>query len=312
MNKYSDMIFHEYYMDWVDREKRNAVRDVTLSKYLNTGKWLKEICPELSIKELNRKEYQNILNEYAVTHEKQTVKDFHTQLKACITELFEERIIDRNPSLRPVFKGKTPAPKKNKYLGLSEINSLVETLNLKTLSMDWIILVLAKTGLRYSEVIALTPNDLDFENLTLTVSKTWNYKKNGGFVPTKNESSVRTISIDWQITAQLSSLIKDLPRDEPIFVEKLPNGSYKKVYNSTINGFLERKCKEAGLEPITIHGLRHSHGSILISQGVSILSVSKRLGHSNVTTTQEVYLHITDELHKKDNQLMMGALAGIR
>ena len=58
----------------------------------------------------------------------------------------------------------------------------------------------------------------------LTVSKTWNYKGNGGFLPTKNLSSMRKIQLDWQTVMQFSSLIKDLPENEPIFVKE-------KVYN---------------------------------------------------------------------------------
>ena len=193
------------------------------------------------------------------------------------------------------------------------LNRLIEALELQEcLSRDWVILLLAKTGVRFSEVLALTPADFDFEKLTVTIDKTWNYKGDSGFIPTKNLSSIRTIGIDWQITAQLKPLIENLPADEPIFVPKDGGGNYQKVYNSTYNNFLSKKCQEAGVPEITMHGLRHTHGSVLLGQGVSILSVSKRLGHSNVTTTQEVYLHITDELARKDKQLMLGALAGIR
>src|SRR5699024_7741974 len=116
--------------------------------------------------------------------------------------------------------------KLDKFMSLAELNQLIETLDLKNgISMDWAILILAKTGLRFAECLGLTPADFDFENRTLTVNKTWDYKYHTGFAPTKNSSSIRTISIDWQITAQLKPLIEDLPKDEPIFIEKNKDGS---------------------------------------------------------------------------------------
>ena len=78
------------------------------------------------------------------------------------------------------------------------------------------------------------------------------------------------------------ALVKDLPQDEPIFISG-------KVYNSTVNDILTRHCKKAGIPIISIHGLRHTHASLLLFAGVSIASVAQRLGHSSMTTTQKTY-----------------------
>lgn len=72
--------------------------------------------------------------------------------------------------------------------------------------------------MRFSEALAITPADFDFARQTLSVSKTWDYKGTGGFLPTKNKSSVRKIQIDWQIVVKFSELVKNLPEDKPIFV----------------------------------------------------------------------------------------------
>ena len=306
------MTLADYYDDWIMREKKSTVKDVTFAKYVQTGKWLRRISPDLEITELDKRSYQEIVNEYGKTHERQTTKDFHTQLKACVTEAFEERILDRNPATRISIQGKQSLNKKPKFMSLEELGKLIDTLDLSSLeTMDWAILILAKTGLRFAECMALTVQDFNFQDLTLTVNKTWNYKKGGGFSPTKNQSSIRVIEIDWQIAAQRQPVVEDMRPTDLVFVPT-QNGIPKRIHNSTYNSFLARKCKEAGVTEITLHGLRHTHGSVLLGQGVSVLSVSKRLGHSNVTTTQEVYLHITDELARKDRSLMMGALAGIK
>ena len=62
---------------------------------------------------------------------------------------------------------------------------------------------------------------------------------------------------------------------------------------------------------ITVHGLRHTHASLLLYNGVSIASVAKRLGHADMTTTQKTYLHIVQELENKDKNLIMSAMAGL-
>ena len=90
--------------------------------------------------------------------------------------------------------------------------------------------------------------------------------------------------------------------DEPIFVKS-------KVYNSTINDILEKHCKNSKIPVISIHGLRHTHASLLLFAGVSIASVARRLGHASMTTTQKTYLHIIQELENKDIDLVMRSLS---
>lgn len=311
--KKASAYFVDYYDDWIETYKVGAIRPVTLQKYYMTSTMLHRIVPDLLIDDLDRLAYQSILNEYAKTHEKQTTMDFHHQVKACISDLFHDGMIERDPTYRAIIKGKPAKPKKMKFFQADELKKLVRSLDLGTeINMDWFTLVVAKTGLRFSEALALTPNDFDFKNNTLSINKTWEYKMTtGGFAPTKNESSVRTIAIDWQLVGQFGPLLQDLPKDEPIFIQKDASGHYKRVFNSTYNNFLARKCKDAGVTEITFHGLRHTHASVLLCAGITIQSISKRLGHSNVTTTQEVYTHIIDELAQKDNQIMIGTLTSI-
>lgn len=172
------------------------------------------------------------------------------------------------------------------------------------LNWDWFILLVAKTGMRFSEALAITPKDFDFSRQSLSISKTWDYKGEGGFQPTKNQSSIRKIQIDWQLIVQFSTLVKDLPEEDPIFVSG-------KVYNSTVNDILTRHCKRAQVPVISVHGLRHTHASLLLFAGVSIASVAQRLGHSSMTTTQKTYLHIIQELENKDVDLVMRSLSSL-
>ncbi|MDD4728385.1 MAG: site-specific integrase [Dysgonamonadaceae bacterium] len=301
-----DEIFYEYYERWIKIYKEGAIRDITMKKYSLTLSWLKKLVPNLKTAELTRISYQQLLNDYAKTHERQTTMDFHHQLKGAVLDAVDDGVIPIDPTRKIIIKGKPPRAKKVKYLNQFQLQTLLSNLNLeRKISFDWLILLIAKTGLRFSEALGITPEDFDFSNQSLSINKTWDYKGGGSFLLTKNLSSNRKIQIDWQLIMQLSELVRNLPADKPIFV----NGD--KIYNSTVNAVLERHCKKLGLPVISIHGLRHTHASVLLFAGVSIASVARRLGHASMTTTQKTYLHIIQELENKDIDIVMRSISSL-
>lgn len=298
-------LFWNYYETWIKVYKEGAVRKPTMDKYMLTLAWLKNLAPNLKLKDVTRISYQKLLNDYATYHERQTTLDFHHQLKGAILDAVDDGLIDRDPTRKAIIKGKTPRVKKIKYLNQFELHKLLSDLDLgKEVNWDWFILLVAKTGMRFSEALAITPSDFDFAHQSLSISKTWDYKGKSGYTLTKNKSSVRKIQIDWQLIIQFSELTKNLPPEEPIFVKG-------DVYNSTVNDILARHCKKADIPVISIHGLRHTHASLLLFAGVSIASVAQRLGHSSMTTTQKTYLHIIRELENRDVDLVMRSLSSL-
>lgn len=305
IKKQQKELFSDYFERWITVYKEGAIRKVTMDKYKLSLSWVKKLAPKLKLCDMDRVTYQQLLNDYAKDHERQTTMDFHHHLKSAILDAVDEGLIERDPTRKVIIKGKSPREKKKKYLNQFELHTLLNGLNLKDhINYDWLILLIAKTGMRFSEAIALTPADFDFSHQLLSVNKTWNYKDGGGFQPTKNISSVRKIQLDWMIVSQFSALVKDLPVNEPIFVEKA-------IFNSTINNILNRHCTDLGIPVITIHGLRHTHASLLLFGGVSLASVAKRLGHSSMNTTEKTYLHIIQELENKDVDLVMRSLSGL-
>lgn len=305
IKKQQKELFSDYFERWITVYKEGAIRKVTMDKYKLSLSWVKKLAPKLKLCDMDRVTYQQLLNDYAKDHERQTTMDFHHHLKSAILDAVDEGLIERDPTRKVIIKGKSPREKKKKYLNQFELHTLLNGLNLKDhINYDWLILLIAKTGMRFSEAIALTPADFDFSHQLLSVNKTWNYKDGGGFQPTKNISSVRKIQLDWMIVSQFSALVKDLPVNEPIFVEKA-------IFNSTINNILNRHCTDLGIPVITIHGLRHTHASLLLFGGVSIASVAKRLGHSSMNTTEKTYLHIIQELENKNVDLVMRSLSGL-
>lgn len=304
--KNKDILFHEYFSEWIQLYKVGAVRDVTLAKYKMSLNHLRKIAPDIKVSEIDRRKYQQILNIYALTHEKQTTTDFHHQLKGAIIDAVDERLILVDPTRKIVIKGRPPTRKKTKFISQFDLQKLLNGLKLEDeISFDWLILLIAKTGLRFSEALALTKEDFNFAYQTISVTKTWNYKnQSGGFQGTKNFSSKRVVQLDWKTNMQFAQLLEDYTEDKLIFVKG-------RIFNSTVNNRLKRHCQKAEIPVISIHGLRHTHASLLLFAGVSIASVARRLGHANMSTTQQIYLHIIQELENQDNDKIMRYLSSI-
>lgn len=125
-----DLLFVDYYWNWINLYKKGAVRNVTLSKYYMTHKWVGKLMPNLLLRDLNRLTYQTLLNDYAKFHEKQTTMDFHHQLKGSIIDAVDEGLIERDPTRKAIIKGKTPRQKKQKYLSQFELHTLIHHLDL--------------------------------------------------------------------------------------------------------------------------------------------------------------------------------------
>ena len=308
-----DILFADYFRDWVETYKLGSVRPCTLQKYRCTANHLKNIAPDIKMIDLNKKIYQQIINRFAETHAKNTTHDFHNQIKSSIHDALDEGLVIRNPTLKVVIKG-TPDKQYNKYIGAVEAGQLLRKLQLTkpiimqydithsraremTTNWDWLIFLCLGTGIRYSEALGLTPADFDFQNKMLRISKTYDYKFTFKTVnETKSKSSKRHISIDSNIAQMFSEALLGLDPDALIFV---PEG--QRVFNSTVNNRLKTLCKHCKIPKISVHALRHTHASILLYNGISINAISKRLGHSKVSITQDVYLHIIKELEEKDN-----------
>ena len=135
-----DALFYNYYAQWIEVYKKDAIREATMAKYRMTQKWVEKLAPELKVCELTRTAYQKILNDYAKEHERQTTLDFHHQLKGAVMDAVDEGLIERDPTRKAIIKGKTPREKKIKYLNQFELHTLIADLDIKEEpNWDWFI-----------------------------------------------------------------------------------------------------------------------------------------------------------------------------
>jgi len=161
------------------------------------------------------------------------------------------------------------------------------------------------TGLRKGELLALTWRDIDFKNSTLTINKTLATGKNGKkLIQTpKTKTSNRTISIDPDALHVLKNW-RPTQRENLKLLDYIPS-VHQLVFSDIENELLAPRTPQNWLDVfynhnkafkrITIHGLRHTHASLLFEAGASMKQVQSRLGHSNIKTTMNVYTHVTKD-----------------
>lgn len=158
-------------------------------------------------------------------------------------------------------------------------------------------LALFYMGTRKGEMLATTWKDWDFNNATLNINKTLNrktYAQKPTITAPKNLSSIRKISVPTHLIEILKNYKQNCSHTSA-------NDLVFKLSESSIDRYKKRACIESGVKEIRLHDFRHSHASILISNGVSIVAVAKRLGHSNITQTLNTYSHLMEH---EDNKLL--------
>ena len=153
------------------------------------------------------------------------------------------------------------------------------------------------TGLRPGEAMALKFKDLS--NGYINVSKTIESHGKRDITTPKTYSSNRQVKIDRKLEKDLLKLRKvyenkGIPFNSDLFLF----GAMKPLSASTINRRKEKACERACIRSITLHQFRHSHATMLHNLGIPITEISRRLGHSKVSTTLDVYSH-TDLTQEK-------------
>ncbi|WP_049773664.1 site-specific integrase [Salisediminibacterium selenitireducens] len=185
---------------------------------------------------------------------------------------------------------------------------LSELRKLSVSNLNYSILLLAlTTGLRYGELVGLTWDDFtfdypSFENGMIEVNKTWGYMKKSekGFGKTKNPQSLRKVSVDKVTMEHFYQLKVSAIENEHGLVFFSPSSKYNVISNTASNKLLKKTLQNLGLKVVSMHGLRHTHASVLLYKKISLYYVSERLGHGDIQTTSKEYTHVLSELRIED------------
>lgn len=222
-----------------------------------------------------------------------TVKDIKIALQTCLQKAEDEGLIDSNPC-RKVQLPKE-APKEMQTLKANELGAFLQETK-DSGCYEFYILEIT-TGLRLGEILALTWDDLNIKNKTISVNK--QVQRIGSelkITTPKTASSIRTVALCDECFNQLILLRSRQRLDTKLIFPSPITGGLRDP--SSVTRKLHRMQKRAGVPQIRFHDLRHSFATLSLEQGMDIKTVSHMLGHTDAGFTMNTYMHVTDNMQQ--------------
>lgn len=309
--KASDMTFEDLYEEWITHQ-RSSVKPSTVAISVRFAK--NQILPEfgkLKLTDISVPYCQKVLSKW---HAKYKMWDsIRKQTGQILAYGVSMEYIDSNPMRKTMRPKHKEYEEKRKFYTKDELNTLLNAFkdfgNTKQYAF---FRLLAYTGMRKSEVLALQWKDIDMFNKELHVNKTVAIDEHKNIIiqTPKTKASRRTISLDkgtlailndWKMQ-QRTEYLKlgyNTSSEEQYVFTTLKNTLY---IPNTVNDWLRYILKKYNLPRITPHGFRHTHASLLLEAGESVKVVQQRLGHENSKVTLDIYAHITNNAPKKTGQ----------
>lgn len=323
-----NILFEDFAYDWLSMyEGTGKVKESTVRVRRHEIKRLLDYFAKLKIKDITKHRYQNALNDLKKRgYSYNTIDGAHRTGKMIFKKAVELEVIKKNPT---EF---THVPKQQKtieelerrkdipnYLEKEELHRFLQVTKKLGLDQDYpIFLLLAYTGLRVGELCALKWRDIDMEEQTISITKTYynptNNKKEYKLLTPKTSTAVRVIDVDETVIdvlkrhrAQQKEVMmkyRDIYHNEGfVFANTDEETPGYPFYIKKIENRMRRLLKIAELNiHLTPHSIRHTHTSLLAEAGVGLPQIMERLGHKDEDTTKNVYLHVTKEMKKEASQ----------
>lgn len=211
------------------------------------------------------------------------LKTVHNQLSAMFNHAVRYYGLKSNPAAIAGNMG-TEERKEMKFWTLDEYKKFSEVMMDKPISY-YAFEILYWCGLRIGELLALTPDDFNFEKQTIRINKSYQRLKGRDVITTpKTKKSNRTIKMPNFLCDEMQEYMN-------MFYEPNENDRIFPISKSYLHHEMDRGAKTANIERIRIHDLRHSHVSLLIEMGFTALAIADRLGHESIEVTYR-YAHL--------------------
>lgn len=255
------------------------------------------------IDKITRTMLQSMINDLSEHYSAASLRKQRFIINQALKVAEYDDIIRKNP-MNGITINKTDYNKKDlKFLEQKDLHNLNQFINdipiSQRTSSEMFILLAIHSGARYAELAGLKWSDLYSDRID--INKSWDDMTHE-YKTTKTISSNRVVYIEPELVNQFLEWNKSHKNDDPIFIGK----TSMPVTNASINKRLKNILKEIGADKIiSVHGLRHTHASFLLSQDIDVQYVSERLGHSDVNITLSVYAHLMEKKRVQENGKVM-------
>lgn len=291
LNKTISITLDDAYNEWISSYKltvRGSTLENTVAIYKNH---IQCLIGKKKIDTFTTSFMQQFINDIS----KKT--DLFSRVKSILSRIFDMQVRNKNIPSNPckdIILPKKQAKSDEKIENFYNKDELTLLLKLAKNQLPFKYYVffhlLAFTGMRRGEALALLKSDIDIENKQISITKTLSRNQNNAKVinATKTSDGNRIIDID-DITLELLIRLINTHDTEILFIDD--NSNY--IHLSTPIKYLDKLVKDNNLKRITVHGLRHTHCSLLFEAGASVKEVQHRLGHKDIKTTLDIYTHLS-------------------
>ncbi len=301
-----DLEFAKYFDYWYKTYKENSVTESTLRHYILSSSIIRQYFGAKKLQKITRANYQAFINWYGANHSKETISKVNGHIRACVKNAILDDIITKDFTQRIELKYNDKHTLQVDYLNVREITLLINKIKHsldRRYTSKYMILTAIYTGMRLGEIMALTWQDINFSNKTISITKSYDYHGHK-IKTTKTTSSYRTIAVN----NDLLNCLKQLKDNKHKYV--FQNNQHTVPSSNAVNKKLRELLQECGIERqgFHFHSLRHSHVAYLLFQGVELYTISKRLGHSNMMITAKKYAYLVDEYKAKGDRQIENAM----
>lgn len=256
----------------------------------------------IQLKALQATVIQKWINDMGKTLSPKSIRNIFNILNASLKKAVELKMIPSNPCIGVVL------PKRQRFQGdtytKKEIKQAIKLA--EGTDMHLILQLAFSLGLRRGELLALTWHDIDFKKSEITIDKsTYNLKGERKVKAPKTETGNRVLSIGDKLLHELKLARADYLRrrfelgagfiDSNLVICQ-ENG--KPYHPDAFSNKWKRFIKKHGIRKIRFHDIRHTNATTLISEGVDMKTIQSRLGHSDISTTMNIYTHVTAEMNE--------------
>ncbi len=305
LNYKQSIKFTDYFYEWYQDYKVNKLAPATQNRYEITYKVLKKFFRKVTMGELNQRLYQRFINQYGSNHAKQTVKKVNNIVHACIKNAVYEDIISKDFVSHIELVYDKSRDRKIEYLSVNELKALTDNMLINLdphFTSRYMILTAIYTGMRIGEIQGMQWQDINFAFKTVSVKRAWNEKLQV-VKPTKNESSIRVVRVSDELLEalkQLKKFVNPQSKRDQVFINQYHTVPTSTACNKTLKKALsDLKIVKTGFH---FHSLRHTHVAFLLASGIDLYVISKRLGHSDLSTTSKIYAYMIDEFKARSDQ----------
>lgn len=279
----TEIKFKDYYNNWMKVNNKNKLSAPQYNWYIRSLKlFIDHFGEDKLLKTITRDEFQLFLNEYGEGRTSESVRKVSSCIGGCLKDAVYDGYLSKDPTYKVKTAGTVEAKKEvEKYFTIDQYLQLIEYFKSRSEKSYIALHLIALTGARLSEVNNMTWKDL-------------NHQPGVVHLPgSKSETASRDVEVDEKNLR----LIKKKISAHPIKISgKLFGLSHNAILKSIRTAQKDLHFPKSDIK--TTHALRHTHCSYLISQGIPIEYISKRLGHSGISVTLSVYSHLLDE-HRK-------------